>query len=167
VPPSFRCDPIIDKASQLLQKAESELRDLNQRRLTLQQQINQLEQQVKQTLGQLKALERYGNAEKVTIRDHRGGATTTRVIHVKEERNKFNQELGQLQRDLADQSAKRTAEDSQVKEQSDLVEELKEALEEWKSLSSSEPDGDRMFILGFICERLPKSPDPDPQLFAA
>jgi hypothetical protein len=167
VPPGFRCDPIIAQASSHLQKAESELRELNQQRLTLQQQVNQLEQQVQETLGRLKGLERYGNAETITIRDHRDGRNTTIVINVKERRDRWNQDLGQSQRELAAKSASRDAETNKIKAQSEVVAQLSEALEEWKNLSQSKPEEGRMFILGFICERLPKSPDPDPQLFAA
>jgi len=165
VPPSFQCDPIIAKASEHLQKAESQLSGLNQQRLVLQQQISQLEQQVQETLRQLKGLERYGSAETVTVRDHRGGRNITRTINVRERRERWSQELSQLQRDLAAKSASHDAETSKIKAQSELVAELKDALEEWKSLSNSGSGGDRMFILGFVCERLPKSPDPDPQLF--
>jgi hypothetical protein len=48
-----------------------------------------------------------------------------------------------LQQELAAKSASRDAETSKIKAQSEVVAELSEALEEWKSLSQNKPEGDR------------------------
>jgi hypothetical protein len=146
--PVFRSAQIIARISAEIDKIRSENRRLANRKTELQQEIDKLEKQIREINNLLKSLKPI----KLTI------FQSTPKLDDK------SKKVSKLQQDLKLKQTQTAGIDKALQAQDEQLEDLAALLTHFESLTQTQIEDD-VFILAYVCERLPKSPNPDPKLF--
>lgn len=162
VPADFDCDRHLGTVSSALNATKAEQQRLERVVDELQRQIDDLQKKITKTRNRLTRFIKAGLTDKstITIRNHSTGKDE--VIKLRDLKVRLNQ----MERDMKRKVADRDKAKNDLPAQSKAVKQLAKTQGQLELLCQIESGGDDVFILGFVCEKLPKSPDPDPELFA-
>jgi hypothetical protein len=162
VPADFDCDRHLGTVSSALNAAKAEQQRLGSVVDELPRQIDGLQKKIARTRNRLTRFIKAGLTDKstITIRNHSTGKDE--VIKLRDMKARLNQ----MERDMKRKVADRDKAKNDLPAQTKAVKQLAKTQGQLELLCQIESGGDDVFILGFICEKLPKSPDPDLELFA-